>query len=86
MRSMYVRTAPVTSGRRAAVARGCDERRFRHILHRPMRRVLLALVVLCLAGAAGVWIYRSRGARPAPVIYDLADRLPFAARVSARDR
>jgi len=50
-----------------------------------MRRVLSALVVVCLVGAAGLRIYRSREARPAPVVYDLADRLPFAARVSARD-
>ena len=50
-----------------------------------MRRVLSALVIVCLVGAAGLWIYRSRGVRPAPLVYDLADRLPFAARVSARD-
>jgi len=50
-----------------------------------MRRVLPALIVVCLIGAAVFRMYRSpdRGSRT--VVYDLADRAPFAERVSARD-
>ncbi|MBX7186404.1 MAG: sulfatase [Vicinamibacteria bacterium] len=51
----------------------------------PMRRVLSALAAVCLLAAAGWWIYRSREARPRTVAFDLADRLPFAARASARE-
>src|SRR6187402_271362 len=50
-----------------------------------MRRVLLALVVVCLAAAAGVWIQRNTAGAPRAVAFDLAARLPFAARASARE-
>src|SRR4029077_246699 len=43
-----------------------------------------ALVVVCLAGAAGLWMYRSRVVKAPVVAFDLAERLPFASRVGAR--
>ncbi|HQZ17741.1 MAG TPA: sulfatase [Vicinamibacteria bacterium] len=51
----------------------------------PMRRVLSALIVAGLLAAAGLWIYRPSGAGPRSVVFDLADRLPFAARASERE-
>ncbi len=50
-----------------------------------MRRVPSALVVVCLLAAVGLWIYRPSGEGKRSVVFDLADRLPFAARASARE-
>lgn len=50
-----------------------------------MRRVLSALIAVSLLAAAGLWIYRPSGAGTRSVVFDLADRLPFAARSSARE-
>ncbi len=50
-----------------------------------MRRVLSALAVVCLLAAALLWIYRPQGGATRSVVFDLADRLPFAARVSERE-
>lgn len=49
-----------------------------------MRRFLLVLIVGGLLASAGLWIYQTSVQRPRQVTYDLADRLPFAARVSSR--
>ncbi len=49
-----------------------------------MRRVLLFLTAVLLSAALGTWVYRSTVARPRTVIVDLAERLTFASRSSAR--
>lgn len=49
-----------------------------------MRRVILVLSLGVLLAAAFVWVYRSAASRPRGVVYDLADRLAFALRVSDR--
>jgi arylsulfatase A-like enzyme len=49
-----------------------------------MRRVLLVLAV-GLIGAAAFWRYRAPLDASRSVVYDLADRLPFAARTSSRE-
>ena len=50
-----------------------------------MRRVLSVLIVFGLLTAAGLWAYRTRTAASASLVYDLADRLPFAARSAQRE-
>ncbi|MEO8499680.1 MAG: sulfatase [Vicinamibacteria bacterium] len=50
-----------------------------------MRRVLSVLIVFGLLAAALLWAYRLRNAAPVSVAYDLADRLPFAARSANRE-
>lgn len=50
-----------------------------------MRRVLSALIAVCLLAAAGLWISRPAGGGARSVVFDLADRLPFAARASERE-
>jgi arylsulfatase A-like enzyme len=50
-----------------------------------MRRTLSALIVVGLVAAAGVFVYRSAGRTPRTVVYDLADRLPFAGRAASRE-
>lgn len=50
-----------------------------------MRRVLFALAAVCLLAAAGLWIYQPAGGVTRGVAFDLADRLPFAARASERE-
>lgn len=49
-----------------------------------MRRVFLILVLGGLLAGGGLWIYQSAAGRPRGVVYDLAERLAFAARVSDR--
>lgn len=49
-----------------------------------MRRVILVLSLGVLLAAAGLWVYQSSASRPRGVVYDLADRLAFAARASDR--
>lgn len=50
-----------------------------------MRRALSALIVVGLVAISGFFVWRSVHRGPRVVVYDLADRLPYAARVSARD-
>ena len=50
-----------------------------------MRRVLPALIVVGLIAVAAVFAWRSLRPGPRAVAYDLAERLPYAARVSARE-
>ncbi len=50
-----------------------------------MRRLFPAVVVAGLLAAAGLWTYGPPGRAPRSVMYDLADRLPFAVRASARE-
>ena len=50
-----------------------------------MRRVLPAVFVVCLLAAAGLWIYQPLGGGARSVVFDLADRLPYAARAAERE-
>lgn len=50
-----------------------------------MRRVLSVVIVAGLLIAAGLGVHRWRNPVPPSVVYDFADRLPFAARVSERE-
>jgi arylsulfatase A-like enzyme len=50
-----------------------------------MRRVLPALIVVGLLAVAAVFAWQSLRSGPRAVAYDLAERLPYAARVSARE-
>ncbi|MEO8360583.1 MAG: sulfatase [Vicinamibacteria bacterium] len=50
-----------------------------------MRRVFSAMIVLGLLAAVGLAVSRAMRTAPSVVVFDLADRLPFASRTSARD-
>lgn len=50
-----------------------------------MRRALSALIVVGLVAVGGVFAWRALRPGPRAVVYDLAERLPYASRASARE-